>query len=102
MRALPDRALGVGEQQYLSAAAHELERLRDGGVGGDGDDGGVEESEVEGPKSSGVELLSALDFGLLDFEPISSISRRIFWRASGGIRAGRWRGRGCRAIAKFW
>ena len=35
-------SLGVGEEQNLAGAAHELERLRHGGIGGDGDDGGIE------------------------------------------------------------
>ena len=35
-------SLGVGEEQNLAAAADEPERLLDGVVGGDGDDGGVQ------------------------------------------------------------
>ena len=34
-------SFGVGEQQDLAAAAHELERLKHRIVGGNGDDGGV-------------------------------------------------------------
>ena len=33
---------GVGEEEHLSGAAHELQGLLHGGVGGHGDDGGVE------------------------------------------------------------
>src|ERR1019366_7414968 len=36
------KSFGVGEKEHLSAAADELQGLLHGGVGGHGDDGGVE------------------------------------------------------------